>query len=66
MMPIMRDRYPDLARFIAVNTDEDRKRFEAVGMRPVVNRTIPQGIATAAAVLRSRHVEESKIKAAYG
>ena len=63
MMPIMRDRYPNLVRFIAVDTEEDEKRFEAVGMRPVVNRSVPRGIDTAAAVLRSRHVEESKIQA---
>ena len=62
-MPVMRDRYPNLTRFIAVDTDEDKTRFEAVGMRPVVNRSVPRGIDTAAAVLRSRHVDESKIQA---
>ncbi|MEN8763007.1 MAG: cation:proton antiporter [Thiogranum sp.] len=62
LMPIMRDRYPDLIRFIAVDTDEDKSRFEAVGMRPVVNRSIPRGIDIAAAVLRYQRVDEEKIQ----
>lgn len=62
LMPVMRDRYPNLTRFIAVDTDEDKTRFEAVGMHPVVNRSIPRGIDIAAAVLRSQHVDEAKIQ----
>ena len=52
----------NLTRFIAVDTDEDKTRFEAVGMHPVVNRSIPRGIDIAAAVLRSQHVDEAKIQ----
>jgi len=63
LMPVMRDRYPNLTRFIAVDTDEDKVRFEAVGMWPVVNRSVPRGIDTAAAVLRSPRVDEAKIQA---
>ncbi len=63
LMPIMRDRYPNLTRFIAVDTDEDKIRFEAVGMRPVVNRSVPRGIDLAAAVLRCQRVDEAKIQA---
>jgi monovalent cation:proton antiporter-2 (CPA2) family protein len=61
LMPIMRDRYPNLTRFIAVDTDEDKARFEAVGMRPIVNRSIPRGLDLAAAVLRCQRVDEAKI-----
>ena len=63
LMPIMRDRYPNLTRFIAVDTDEDKIRFEAVGMRPVVNRSIPRGMDIAAAVLRHQRVDEADIQA---
>lgn len=63
LMPVMRDRYPNLTRFIAVDTDEDKVRFEAVGMWPVVNRSVPRGIDTAAVVLRAQRVDEAKIQA---
>ena len=63
LMPIMRDRYPNLTRFIAVDTDADKTRFEAVGMRPVVTRSTPRGLDMAAAVLRCQRVDEAKIRA---
>lgn len=63
LMPVMRDRYPNLTRFIAVDTDEDKTRFEAVGMHPVVNRSIPRGRDIAAAVLRYQGVDEANIQA---
>ncbi len=63
LMPIMRERYPNLTRFIAIDSDEDEDRFEAVGMRPIVSRSIPRGIDIAAAVLRDQHVDEAKIQA---
>jgi CPA2 family monovalent cation:H+ antiporter-2 len=63
LTPIMRDRYPNLIRFIAVDSEEDRARFEALGMRPVVNRSVPRGLDLAAAVLRSQGVEENRIRA---
>jgi monovalent cation:H+ antiporter-2, CPA2 family len=62
LTPIMRDRYPNLIRFIAVDSEEDRTRFEAIGMRPVVNRSVPRGLDVAAAVLRSQGVDEPRIR----
>ena len=44
LTPIVRDRYPNLIRFIAVDDDEDRARFEALGMRAVINRSTPRGL----------------------
>jgi CPA2 family monovalent cation:H+ antiporter-2 len=61
LTPIVRDRYPNLIRFIAVDNDEDRARFEAIGMRAVVNRSVPRGLDLAAAVLRSQGVDEDRI-----
>jgi monovalent cation:H+ antiporter-2, CPA2 family len=63
LTPIVRDRYPDLIRFIAVDDDEERARFEALGMRAVVNRSTPRGLELAAAVLRVQGVEEERIGA---
>jgi hypothetical protein len=62
LTPIMRDRYPNLIRFIAVDSEDDRTRFEAIGMRPVVNRSVPRGLDVAAAVLRSQGVDEPRIR----
>jgi CPA2 family monovalent cation:H+ antiporter-2 len=63
LTPIMRDRYPDLIRFVAVDDDDERARFEALGMRAVVNRSTPRGLELAAAVLRVQGIEEEKIGA---
>jgi K+:H+ antiporter len=63
LTPIMRDRYPSLIRFITVDSEEDRARFEALGMRPVVNRSVPRGLDLAAEVLRSQGVDETRIQA---
>jgi CPA2 family monovalent cation:H+ antiporter-2 len=63
LTPIMRDRYPTLRRFIAVDSDEDKARFEAIGMHPVVTRSVPRGLDLSAAVLRSQRLEEAKVRA---
>ena len=63
LTPIVRDRYPNLIRFIAVDDDEDRARFEALGMRAVINRSTPRGLDLAAAVLRAQSLEEDRIRA---
>jgi CPA2 family monovalent cation:H+ antiporter-2 len=63
LTPIMRDRYPSLSRFIAVESDEDRARFESIGMRPVVARSAPRGLDLAAAVLRSQGVADEQVRA---
>jgi CPA2 family monovalent cation:H+ antiporter-2 len=63
LTPLLRDRYPSLRRFIAVESDEDRARFESLGMRPVVDRSAPRGLDLAAAVLRSEGVADEKVRA---
>jgi CPA2 family monovalent cation:H+ antiporter-2 len=62
LTPIVRDRYPNLTRFIAVDNDGDETRFAAIGMVPVVDRSIPRGLDLAAVVLRSQNVDEIKIQ----
>jgi CPA2 family monovalent cation:H+ antiporter-2 len=61
LTPILRDRYPHLIRFIAVDNEQERSRFEAIGMRAVVSRSVPRGLDLAAAVLRSQGVDEARI-----
>jgi monovalent cation:proton antiporter-2 (CPA2) family protein len=63
LTPILRDRYPNLIRFIAVDSEAEKARFEAIGMRSVVNRSVPRGLDLAAAVLRSQAVDEGRIQA---
>ena len=63
LMPIMRDRYPNLIRFVTVDSEDDETRFEAIGMRPVVNRSVPRGLDLAGAVLRSQNIDDEKISA---
>ena len=63
LTPIVRDRYPDLIRFIAVDGDQVRARFEALGMRAVINRSTPRGLDLAAAVLRAQGIDEDRIRA---
>ena len=62
LTPIVRDRYPDLIRFIAVDDDEERARFEALGMR-AWSTTAPRAGSIVAAVLRVRGLEEERIGA---
>ncbi len=63
LTPIMRDRYPKLTRFLAVAGDEEKARFESLGLRPVVHRSLPRGLELAAEVLHSQGVEDARIRA---
>ncbi len=63
LMPIMRERYPNLIRFVTVDNAEDAARFKAIGMHPVVDRSLPRGLDLAAAVLRSQAIDDERIQA---
>jgi CPA2 family monovalent cation:H+ antiporter-2 len=63
LAPTLHERYPDLPCFTAVETEEEKKQFEQLGLRPVVDRSIPRGLDLAAAVLRHQGIEEAKIEA---
>jgi CPA2 family monovalent cation:H+ antiporter-2 len=62
LTPVVRERYPDLERLVSVETEEERKKFEALGMTAIVNRSIPRGLDVAAAVLRAHKLHEEKIQ----
>lgn len=61
LTPIVRERYPDMTRFVSVETPEDVVRFRALGMEPHLSRTAPLGIELAAALLAGLGVEEADI-----
>ncbi|CAL1238956.1 cation:proton antiporter [Candidatus Methylocalor cossyra] len=63
LTPLMHQRYPHLTRFIAVDTEEERPRYAALGMRAVVNRSVPRGLELAAAVLAAQGVDDERIHA---
>ena len=46
-----------------MDDDQDRARFEALGMRAVINRSTPRGLDLAAAVLRAQGIDEDRIRA---
>jgi monovalent cation:proton antiporter-2 (CPA2) family protein len=62
LAPTLHERYPNLPCFIAVDSDEDKSRFEALGLQPVIDRSSPPGIDLAAAVLRYERVDETRIE----
>jgi CPA2 family monovalent cation:H+ antiporter-2 len=63
LTPIVRERYPHLVRFVAVESDEEKQQFAELGMHPVINRSIPKGLDLAAAVLKAHHVSDEKVTA---
>ncbi|HET6466927.1 MAG TPA: cation:proton antiporter [Geminicoccaceae bacterium] len=63
LTPILHDRYPNLVRFIGVESAADRERFAALGMRAVVDRSHPKGLDLAATVLRAQGVDDDEVDA---
>jgi CPA2 family monovalent cation:H+ antiporter-2 len=62
LTPVLRDRYPHLTRYVAVNTEEQKARFATLGMKAVVNRSTPKGLELAAALLQDQGVDPHKIQ----
>lgn len=61
LTPILKQRYPDLKRFISLNNENDRDKFEQLGMIPVIEHSHPKGIDMAAQVLESQNISNEKI-----
>ena len=61
LTPIVRTRYPHLKRLVSVETDEERKKFELLGMNAIVTRSFPRGIDLAESVLHEQAVPSHKI-----
>lgn len=63
LTPILRERYPNLTRFIGIENEQERDQFENLGMRAIVLRSIPKGLDLAVAVLKHHQVGDQKIHA---
>jgi CPA2 family monovalent cation:H+ antiporter-2 len=61
LSPIMAQRYPKLARFVPVADEEEAARFRAIGMRAVLDRSVPRGLDLAGAVLAELGVEPARV-----
>ncbi|MEQ8406266.1 MAG: cation:proton antiporter [Oceanicaulis sp.] len=57
----VRETYPGLARFVVVADEDEAERHRALGMTAVINRSRPEGLDFAAALLRFAGVEEAEI-----
>ena len=62
LAPIVQERYPNLTRFVGVENDEEKHKFESLGMKAIVTRSVPKGIALAAAILREHQVSGDNIQ----
>lgn len=61
LTPVVRERYPNLGRFVAVSTEDDRARHEALGIRSVVSLGSPEGIEFATELLRFAGVDDAAL-----
>jgi Kef-type K+ transport system membrane component KefB len=61
LTPVVRERYPNLGRFVAVADEADRERHAALGIHAVVTRGLPHGVEFAAALLRFAGVEAQAV-----
>lgn len=59
--PYINATFPDLKRFVAVRTAEEKAAHEALGMSAVITRGQPEGVDFAVALLRFAGVEEARI-----
>jgi CPA2 family monovalent cation:H+ antiporter-2 len=63
LAPIMRERYPHLRRYVAVETRETLEQHVALGMRAFLTHTEPRGVELVSELLRSLGVADSQIAA---
>jgi CPA2 family monovalent cation:H+ antiporter-2 len=61
--PFVQETYPELERFVVVETEAEAEQHRALGMHPVVNRSMPEGADFAAALLRFAAIEDDRIMA---
>lgn len=59
--PYVQASYPDLARFVVVETEAEQKAHQALDMTAVINRARPEGMDFAAALLEFADVPQADI-----
>lgn len=61
--PYVREHFPELERFVAVTDEADQRRHQALGIHAILNRSQPEGLDFALALLRYAEIPESDINA---
>ena len=61
LTPIVNQRYPDLKRVISIETEEEKNKFEALGMIAIIDHSHPKGIDVASQVLGSQGISKESI-----
>lgn len=61
--PYVNETYPDLARFVVVSDEVEAEAHRALGMTAVLNRSMPEGLDFAAALLRFSGIDDDAIMA---
>lgn len=61
LAPIVMERYPDLNLMVSVNSEQEKIKFDALGMKAIVQHSFPRGLDMAAAVSAEHEVDSSKL-----
>jgi len=61
LAPIVLERYPDLKLMVSVDNDQEKEKFDALGMQAIVENSFPRGLDIAAVVSAVHNIEASKI-----
>jgi len=62
LTPLVQERYPNLTRFVAVDNEKEQQKFESLGMKAIVTRSVPKGIDLAALVLMEHKISGDKVQ----
>jgi hypothetical protein len=60
--PVINQKFPDMARFVSVNTLGDLQRFSDLGMRAHLSASRPNGLEMAADMLRLLGVSDKAVE----
>lgn len=61
--PYIRENFPELERFVAVTDEADQRRHQALGIHAILNRSQPEGLDFALALLRYAEIPAAEINA---
>lgn len=61
MAPIVKQRYPNLSRYISVKDQEESKKYQELGMIAVEPISQPAGVDMASVILKKEGIESEKI-----
>jgi len=61
LAPIVLERYEDLKLMVSVSNEQEKEKFDALGMQAVVEHSFPRGLDMAVAVSAVHEIEKSRI-----